>query len=185
MLEWPVVEVGAQRDDDPKCGPRVGCGVTEELGETVAGRFGFDERPQLFELVDDEHELLARFDEVGRDRGEPAGAAQARRDRRFVFGGGDAPECRFELHEWFGTGDHRHDERAATTERGHETGVHEGALARSRRADDGDERLRVDRGDEPVDELTAPEELRGVGFAEGAQSLVGVGADGGHVRDRR
>ena len=146
----------------------------------VAFGIGLDQRPELFELVDHEHETLAFTRELGGQRDETVGLGQPRAHAAHIGSGGDAGQRGFELRQWCGPGHHGDDEIAAPPELGHRARVHEGALAGAGRTDHGNERLRVDGRHELSDERVATAKIGRVGLPECAQAFVRIGADCRH-----
>jgi hypothetical protein len=172
VLQRAVVEIGAQRHDHPHDVLRARR-AHEQRGEPVALLARLAERPELLELVDHEHELLARRDHAARDLDEPVVTHQATAEIAVVRGR-HPPERRLELGQRIGTGHHRHDLRAEAPQSGGRTRVHDRALPRPRRADHRDERIAHDSVEQPVDQRAASVELRSIRLAERAQTLVRV-----------
>ena len=67
VLQWPVVEVGAQRDDDTDATLVVGDG-THQVGEEAVRRRRVDLREQLLELVDQQQQLRTVIGQHAVDR---------------------------------------------------------------------------------------------------------------------
>ena len=154
-------------------------GVGQEVGEAVPDGDVGHQRPQLLELVDDQHQLLSRRDEVPGHRHQAARGAQAGRDGGLVLDGGHPAQRGLELDERVGAGHHRHHEGPAASELGHHSGVHERALARPRRTDHRHERLVGHPLDQVGHQVVPTAELAGVGLLERAETLVRV--DAGHA----
>jgi hypothetical protein len=67
VLKWPVVEVGAKRDDDTDATLLVG-DRTHQVGEETVRRRRVDLREQLFELVDQQQQLRTVMGQHAVDR---------------------------------------------------------------------------------------------------------------------
>ena len=57
VQQRPVVEIGPQRDDHPDAAVRVGDGGEQAVEEVRAHRLVLDQREELLELVDHQHQL--------------------------------------------------------------------------------------------------------------------------------
>ena len=182
VLQRPVEEIGSEGGDDADV-VAAGEGGGDAVGEPVADRVGGHEGPELFELVDDDHERAVAGGDVGGDVGETVGCEQPGADVAGV-GGGDASERDLELDERVGAGHHRHHQCVASTQCRHDPRVHQRALPGPGRADHEHERVAVDAFDERVDECRSALELGGVGFTERPQTLVGVDRPERQARQR-
>ena len=186
IAQGTVVEVGAQRDDRAQAAVRIAQGDHQAVEEVEAGRFVLDQREQLLELVDDQHQLDSRL--VRQDALDGAHQAalvlaelgEQLRDRR----AGRAQQRRFELLQRVGAGQHLdHDpalgarQRALTQRRDDARLDHAGFAAPARPDHRQEPRHRVrlaQAADQLGDERVAPEEVVGVFFLEGAQAFVRI-----------
>ncbi len=185
VQQWPVVEVGSQRDDDTEAAVRVGGGGFEAVEEVRPDVLSFDQGEHLLELVDHEDELRP----VGGEQSQH-GAMQAvlvtfqlfDQAGRWIRRG--PQQGRFQSVERVRAREHvRHMPPSRTLDRsvpkrGDQAGAHDRRLPAPARSDDRQEAGLGQSIDELADKLLTPEEVEGITFLERTQSLV-------WVRDRR
>ena len=181
----PVVEVGAQRDDDAQAAVRIGRGGLEAPEEVRPDGLVLDEREHLLELVDHEDELGP----VGRaGAGGPRGGARARRARAAPSGSPAGPARRAAAPPRArpaggrrGTcprsASPRTRDRAAP-ERREQPGPDDGGLPAPARPDDGEEPgLRRAASTSCSTSSSRPKKSTASAFLERPQALVRVGDD--------
>ena len=183
MPQRPVIEVGAQRDDDPN--PRAGGGdeldeLIDEPGRSVV----VDLREQLLELVDDQQQLVVVAGQDAMDGAAHTAWGEHQVEQRGRWVRRDSQQRRLELLERMGGRCHldpepvrRHRQRPLRQRRQHPSS-NRARLTTPARPDDGHEPSPgagcAEAGDQPFDETFAPEELPRVGGTERTQPLVGV-----------
>jgi hypothetical protein len=177
----PVVEIRSQRDHDTQAAMRVADRLLEDREDVRAEALVRDEGEQLFQLIEDQHELgvVAGQDTLHRPQ-QPALVAlelldQARRrvDR-------DAQQARLELLERIRPQREHGDlpvlraGQPTAAKLWDQPGANDGGLAASTRTDKGQESTSREPIDEQTRQRLPSEEVRSVGLPEGAQSLVRV-----------
>ncbi len=168
VLERAIEQVGAHGGNEPDVDRSVVDRPGDDLEEAVAP-FGRRARPALLELVDDHDRRPDGAGHAGESGAEVAGVAGVRHRGHLCEGCVQCPERVL-------SGDHADDHGAPLTQAWDETGVHDRALPRPGRSDDGDQPPRFDEIDERVDGAVATVEGRGVGLVERSQPAVRVDA---------
>ncbi len=180
-----VVEVGPERDDDPEARSTLKRRGDEALQEPVSGRLLLDHREDLFQLIDDEHQLASVVGQEAIDQLDETSLAPFQ-ELEHVVGrvDGDPLQRPLELFHRMATRQHLEVEpsvRAGESpcpEGRDETGAHHGGLPAPRRPDHGEEPRSLaglgHPGDQAVDEGVAAEEVLRVGLGERVEPLVGV-----------